>query len=759
MTMHILVVGSGGREHALATKAALSPLCARLSVAPGNAGTPGTRVPIAADDVTGMVEFAVAESVDLVIIGPDASIAAGLADALAAKGIKAFGPTQAAGRLESSKAYTRELAAALNIPSPTFARFDSGDAAGAHAWVVSFGGPVVVKQDGLAAGKGVIVPADSIEIAAAIEELGALGDFVIEERLTGPECSLIAFCDGITAVALPIVQDHKRLGDGDSGPNTGGMGTYAPAPVHLSSDDLMALFVQPVLDHLRSQGTPYMGVLFAGIMLTPDGPKLLEYNCRFGDPETQTLMPLLTSDLVDIALACVDGTLASTPVVTSSKSALTVVLSASGYPDAPTRGDEITGVDDAELTAIVNHAGTSVDDAGLLVTAGGRVLSVTGLGDTLADARANAYHAADQIHFTGKHYRSDIGWRALGASITSYAAAGVNIEEGNRAVSAMKQAVEATHGPEVLRGVGSFGGVFDLAAIKGMDNPVLVASTDGVGTKVELSARANRHWVSGHDIVNHCINDVLVQGARPLFFLDYFASGVIDAAQVASIVTGMAQACAAGGCALLGGETAEMPGVYRPGAFDVAGTLVGVAERDELLPRNVAIGDVLIGVASNGPHTNGYSLLRKIFEWLPLDAQPAPLTMPIVDALLQPHRSYLNVLMPALATGKVNALAHITGGGLVENVPRALPDDVDAVITLGSFPILPLFQLVQELTTGMDTVELYRTVNMGIGMVVIVHPDHIAAVQASIPEPTWIIGELVVGHKEVRLVDHQGARV
>ena len=749
--LHILVVGGGGREHALADKIVQSPLCRVLSIAPGNAGTPGTRVNIAADDVGSLVDYSVSSNVDLVIIGPDAAIAAGLADALHAKGIKAFGPTMAAGRLESSKTYTREIAAELGIPSPAFAQFAAGDAAGAQAWADAFGQPVVVKQDGLAAGKGVIVPSSATELADAINAISITGPFIVEERLIGPECSLIAFCDGVTAVALPLVQDHKRLNDGDLGPNTGGMGAYAPAPVNVATADLMAAFIQPVVDHLATNGTPYVGVLFAGIMLCADGPKLLEYNCRFGDPETQVLMPLLKSDLVELALACVDGTLTATPVRCSAQSALTVVVCAPGYPGEPVRGSSISGLDSAALTATVFHAGTALDAGGSLISNGGRVLSVTGVGDTLADARANAYRAAEHIQFDGAHHRRDIGWRASGASITSYAAAGVNIDEGNRAVSAMKEAVEATHGPEVLRGVGSFGGVFDLASIKDMNHPVLVASTDGVGTKVELSARANRHWVSGHDIVNHCINDVLVQGARPLFFLDYFASGVIDATQVASIVTGMAEACAASGCALLGGETAEMPGVYRPGAFDVAGTLVGVAERADLLPRNVAVGDVLIGVASNGPHTNGYSLLRKVFEWLPFDAQPAPLDMPIIDALLQPHRSYLNVLMPALGTGKVNALAHITGGGLVENVPRALPDAVDAIIYLGSFPILPLFQLVQELTTGMDLVELYRTVNMGIGMVVIVRPDDVAAVQASIPETTWVIGELVPGRKVVQL--------
>jgi phosphoribosylaminoimidazole synthetase len=337
--------------------------------------------------------------------------------------------------------------------------------------------------------------------------------------------------------------------------------------------------------------------------------------------------------------------------------------------------------------------------------------------------------------------------------LTSYAAAGVDIDEGIRAVQKMTGAIERTLGPDVLRGVGSFGGVFSAKAITAMDDPVLVASTDGVGTKVELAARAGMVRGVGADIVNHCIDDVLVQSARPLFFLDYIAASELDADLVAEVVTGMAEACEAAGCALLGGETAEMPGVYAPGAFDIAGTLIGVAERSRLLPRDdVAAGDVLIGVASSGPHTNGYSFLRKLFQWLPLDCVPAGLDRPLGEALLEPHRSYLRVLGPAIDGGLVKALAHITGGGLPENLPRVLPDGIDAHVRLGSWPVPPLFRLVGELATGVDTHELHRMLNMGIGMVVVCDPAVVDDVQASIPEQTWIIGELMSGTPGTRTV-------
>jgi phosphoribosylaminoimidazole synthetase len=436
--------------------------------------------------------------------------------------------------------------------------------------------------------------------------------------------------------------------------------------------------------------------------------------------------------------------------------AVTVVAAAAGYPTWPEAGAIVLDRHPVAGTAGDDGAGSAVRfDAGITAdgtVSGGRVLAVTGLGSSLHEAREAAYARLADLHFDGMQFRRDIGWRAPGAAVSSYADTGVDIDEGHRAVESMKQAVESTHGQGVLRGLGSFGGVFSAAAITECADPVLVASTDGVGTKVELAARLGRVRGVGHDIVNHCIDDVLVQAARPLFFLDYIAAGELDATLVADVVTGMAEACRSAGCALLGGETAEMPGVYRPGAFDVAGTLVGVAEREALLPRpNVGVGDRLVGLTSSGPHTNGYSLLRRIFEWIPMDVTPPGFDRSLGEALLEPHRSYLDVLTPALAGGRLKALAHITGGGLPENLPRVLPPDVDAAVTLGSWPVPPLFALVEELTPHMGVDERYRALNMGIGMVVVCAADDVDAVQAEIPEPTFVIGEIVAGSGRVRL--------
>lgn len=735
--MRVLVVGSGGREHAIAWACEQHDHTVTLTPELG--------------DVT-------ADDVDLVIPGPEAVLVAGIADECAFRRIPCFGPTSKQARIESSKGYSRSLATSLGVPGPAYERFETQDADGAIAWWRDFGKPVVVKLDGLAAGKGVRVPDTEAETEEAIRATAQLGQFVLEERMSGPECSLLALCDGSTAVALPLAQDHKRIGEGDTGPNTGGMGAYAPAPLGLDADALLATFVQPILDYFASAGMPYVGVLYAGLMLTADGPKLVEYNCRFGDPETQAVLPLLESDLAELALACTQRRLAGETVKVRDGAACTVVAAAPGYPDDPHTGAliELEGFSTTEWA----NRSTTVPEAILFPaavrdgrTAGGRVLAVTGLGHDLAAARAAAYRGMDGVRFANMQVRRDIGWRAPGALLHSYAETGVDIDEGTRAVERMRGAVEQTLTADVLRGVGSFGGVLSARRILELDDPVLVASTDGVGTKVELAARLGDVRGVGVDIVNHCIDDVLVQAARPLFFLDYIAAGELDAALVADVVTGMADACEAAGCVLLGGETAEMPGVYATGAFDVAGTLVGIAERGELLPRgDVAAGDALIGIASSGPHTNGYSFLRRLFEWVPMDTTPPGFDRTLGEALLEPHRSYLTVLDSALRGGKVKALAHITGGGLVENLPRVLPDGVDAEIELGSWPRSPLFALVAELATGVDAQELHRVLNMGIGMVVVCAASDVAAVQAAIDEETWVIGTLVGGERGQRRV-------
>ncbi len=725
--MHVAVIGSGGREHALMWA------CERA----------GHRVTLHSDHTH---LFDAGDVPDLVIPGPEQALVDGIRDRCQDLGIACFGPLASQTRWESSKSWAREMADSLGIPGPASARFEQNQIDEALTWWRDRGHGVVIKLDGLAAGKGVTVPADDAATIAAISS--ATGPFLLEERLEGTEISLLALCDGIHAVALPLAQDHKRIGEGDCGPNTGGMGAYAPAPAgllgHYQIDDLVQTFITPVLNWCASEGQPYIGVLYAGLMMTAKGPRLIEYNVRFGDPETQAILPLLNTDLAQIALDATRGQLRAEDLQIREGAACAVVIAAPGYPTNPVLGGHLHIPADLGTDTVWFSAGLRSDTETRYTITGGRALAVTGIGADLATARSRAYTGVHQITGDEFHYRRDIAWRAPAIGLGSYASAGVNINEGQRALSQMRSAVERTHGPEVLRGLGSFGGAWSAAALTKMDHPVLVASTDGVGTKVELALQTRRLAGVGHDLVNHCVNDVLVQGARPLFFLDYVAASTLVAEDVAEIVTAMAEACAANGCALLGGETAEMPGVYHPGTMDLAGTLVGVVEHSQLLPRDdLAAGDLLIGIASSGPHTNGYSLLRRIFSWIPLDAAPEGMNTSLADALLAPHRSYLDLLSPALATNMVKGLAHITGGGIPENLNRVLPPHLDAVVRVGSWPLPPLFALVEQLAVSMDTVELYTALNMGVGMIAVCAPSDVGELCATIPEPTWVIGELL----------------
>jgi phosphoribosylamine--glycine ligase len=421
--MNILLVGSGGREHALAWKIAQSPLVKRLVMAPGNPGMArlGEIRPVGVLDVDGLVAIAQEIGADLVVAGPESSLEAGLADALAEVGVPCFGPTQAAARLETSKAFSKAFAERHGLPT---ARFETHEAAApAKAALDRFAPPYVIKADGLAAGKGVVIAETRQEGEAAIDDMlggrfGAAGArVVIEEFMVGEEASLFALSDGKTAVLFGGAQDHKRAYDGDKGPNTGGMGTYSPAPVMTAEvvDAARASMIEPTVAGLAAEGMPYRGVMYAGLMVTAEGPKLVEYNARFGDPECQVLMLRLDSDLVPYLLAAATGKLAGMPEPAwKPQAAICVVLAARGYPDAPEKGSVIHGIGaDFGPDVAVFHAGTGLRPDGAIVATGGRVLNVCALGATLAEAREKAYAAIARIDWPEGFHRTDIGWRAL----------------------------------------------------------------------------------------------------------------------------------------------------------------------------------------------------------------------------------------------------------------------------------------------------------------------------------------------------------
>lgn len=420
--MNILILGGGGREHALAWAALQNPKCDVLIVAPGNAGIAEIATCAALDIENGsdVVEFAEEHAIDFVIIGPEAPLAAGVSDDLRAAGFLVFGPSKAAAALEASKGFTKEICDAAGAPTAAWARFT--DAASAKAYVIEQGAPIVVKADGLAAGKGVVVAMTLDEATSAIDDMfdGAFGaagaEVVIEEFMEGEEASFFVLCDGTEALPIGTAQDHKRVGEGDSGPNTGGMGAYSPAPVlsDAVADRTMNEIVRPTLQEMAKRGTPYQGVLYVGLMIKDGAPRLVEYNVRFGDPECQPLMMRLGAQAFDLMHACAEGRLNEARVNWADDHAMTVVLAANGYPGAYEKGTEIKGCEalEADSFQMVFHAGTA-RSGDKLVASGGRVLNVTARASTLREARDKVYAAVDQIDWPDGFYRRDIGWRVL----------------------------------------------------------------------------------------------------------------------------------------------------------------------------------------------------------------------------------------------------------------------------------------------------------------------------------------------------------
>ncbi len=420
--MKVLLIGSGGREHALAWKLAASPLLEKLYCAPGNPGvaTVAELVDISADDHKALIAFAKNKKIDLVVVGPEAPLVAGLSDEMRSEGIRVFGPSKAAAQLEGSKGFTKDLCARFDIPTGAYGRFNN--APKAKAYIRQQGAPIVVKADGLAAGKGVVVAMTLDEALDAVDACfeGAFGsagaEVVVEEFLDGEEASFFCICDGKTALPLGSAQDHKRVGDGDTGPNTGGMGAYAPAPVMTPEivERTMGELIEPTMRGMAEIGAPFSGILFLGLMIGKDGPKLIEYNTRFGDPECQVLMMRLNSDLLALINAAVDGKLDEVSLDWKDQPALTVVMAAEGYPSNVKKGsvirdlDKLEGIDGVK----VFHAGTAQKD-GNIIANGGRVLNVTAIADTVAEAQARAYEAVKRVDWPEGFYRSDIGWRAV----------------------------------------------------------------------------------------------------------------------------------------------------------------------------------------------------------------------------------------------------------------------------------------------------------------------------------------------------------
>ncbi|KAK0723104.1 phosphoribosylglycinamide synthetase [Lasiosphaeria miniovina] len=768
MSLRILLIGNGGREHALAWKLGQSPNVECIIVVPGNGGTAAlpkatNNSAVAADDYPALVQLALKERINLVVPGPEAPLVDGIEGFFRDARIPCFGPSKEAARMEGSKTFSKDFMKKHSIPTATFENFSDYEQASQYLKTISHN--VVIKATGLAAGKGVIIPQSLDEAQQALKDImldkafGHAGDeVVIEEFLTGDELSILSFCDGTTIRSLPAAQDHKRIGDGDTGLNTGGMGCYAPTKI--ATPALIAQIereiLQPTIDGMRSDGFPFRGCLFTGLMITPDGPRCLEYNVRFGDPETQTVLPLLVSDLADIMLACVSASplLKYVPFKLQQRFSATVVVSAPGYPSSYPKNILMQVALPPSGTTIF-HAGTKLSGDSLL-SAGGRVIAANAVGETLRAAVDKAYEGVKLIQFEGMHYRKDIAYRAFrddkAADKLTYAQSGVSIDAGNDLVNRIKAAVSTTRRPGADAEIGGFGGEVDLSQAGYPGAPIVVGAIDGVGTKLIIAQKMNKHDTVGIDLVAMNVNDLVVQGAEPIMFLDYYGCSKLDVSAAASFVEGVAKGCIDAGCALVGGETAEMPDLYTGDDYDAAGAAIGIMRSSQRLPRKEAMvsGDVLVALASSGVHSNGFSLVRRVVEKRGLSyTDDAPWDtgsgVSVGQSLLTPTRIYVKPILKVLAecAGAIKGMAHITGGGLTENVPRMLPSQLAAEIDVAAWEVPPVFKWLRE---SVAPAEMARTFNNGIGMVLAVSADGAAGVVVGLEaagEKVYTIGHLV----------------
>ncbi|PNY23501.1 Bifunctional purine biosynthetic protein ADE1 [Tolypocladium capitatum] len=762
--LRILLIGNGGREHALAWKLSQSSRVESIFAVPGNGGTATcpkvtNMASLSAEDFPGLVRFAQARGVNLVVPGPEAPLVDGVEGFFKKAGIPCFGPSREAARLEGSKTYSKDFMKKYNVPTAAYENFS--DYGKAVDYIDSISHDVVIKAAGLAAGKGVILPQTKEEAKEALKMImvdkafGAAGDeVVIEELLLGDELSVLTFCDGYTIRSLPLAQDHKRIFDGDRGPNTGGMGCYAPTNIATKelTEKIDREILEPTISGMRRERQPFRGVLFTGLMITSSGPKVLEYNVRFGDPETQTVLPLLSpdTDLAEIMLACAEGYLDNCHLKVQNKFSVTVVLAAGGYPGPYAKGTPMT-VQAPPAGSTIFHAGTKLDGS-RLETSGGRVIAINSVGDSLR-ATVDASYAALSlrvIDFEGVFFRRDIARRAFRApskEAMTYAQAGVDIQAGNDFVEKIKKAVASTKRPGADAEIGGFGGEVDLSQCGYPDAPVLVGAIDGVGTKLMIAQSMKKHDTVGIDLVAMNVNDLIVQGATPLMFLDYYGCSKLDLPSAAAFVEGVADGCRQSGCALVGGETAEMPGMYQGEDYDAAGCAVGAVTTSGRLPQKDAMveGDLLLGLASHGVHSNGFSLVRRIVQSVGLEySSKAPWdeSKTVGESLLTPTRIYVKSLLPVL--GQIKGLAHITGGGLLENVPRMLPDALAAEIDFGTWDVPPVFQWLKA-NGNVAPVEMCRTFNSGVGMVIAVEAAKADAVAQALStsEKVYRIGRLV----------------
>lgn len=780
--LNVLVLGCGGREHIIAKKICESPRCHSLHCL-GSYLNPGLKQLIKKEnkkklhyhianpsDPVAVAEYAKKEHIDLAVIGPEAPLENGVSDALWEAGVHCIGPTKQYAQIETSKGFARELFKKYSldgyIPHRTFFKTQSTIFLQEVMDILEeFGEEYVIKADGLKGGKGVQVAGDHLKNHLdAIRYICGFTDgerFVVERKVYGREFTLMSFCDGYSLAHMPIARDFKRAFKGDQGPNTGGMGSYSdctgllpdltPAD-RIKAEKINEAVVRALSTELgqRPGEIGYIGILYGSFMKTVDGDiKVIEYNARFGDPEAINVLSVLETDLLDIFIAMVEQRLNEISVSFANKATVCKYLVPEGYPEHPIKGSII------DLSQVQHHKmliygsvrrkdGKSTME---LETLGSRALAVVAVGDSIEEAEKLAEMEIQTVKGQLFH-RSDIGKSVprLNDQGFTYREAGVELNKNDAIVDGLRKFL-----PEI----GGFGGLCTVG-IDNMDlQPILVGSIDGVGTKSMIAELVGSYDSLGKDIVNHGANDVLVQGAEPLFFLDYLATDQIDSKTVVSIVNAMHQACQKIGCKLIGGETAEMTDVYRKGRWDVVGCMVGIIRDPSYLIDTTKIipGDIVIGLASNGLHTNGFTLVRRLFSESEIKENQK-----LAEALLKPHHCYLPEVKTLLKKGiQIKGLCHITGGGLIGNPPRILPNNTTMLLNPKLWPRPKIFDRIEQ--RGVSKEEMYRVFNCGLGMLVIVpHNEANRALQVLQDQsksldilPAYKVGK-IVSKRESRVV-------
>ena len=701
--MKIIVIGSGGRENILIhflNNDNNELYCIGPWINPDIHKNTVAYYISSLLDINNILNICDSINPDLIVIGPEVILETNFVDICHSKNYHCIGPSQQLAQLETSKIFTRNLLTTINKdkynPKYIYSSLKTirNDM---QKFIFNNNIDIVIKLDGLASGKGVFVQKDhfdTIENGILLVENSSTNNIVIEEKLIGEEFSLFTFSDGEHFFHLPPIQDYKRAFNYNKGPNTGGMGSIMKPFDFLTDSDLneCKTLNSDVLNAIRDKyNKPYIGILYGSYMKTIDNNiKLIEFNCRFGDSEVFNILNSINTDLSLIFSHMINKTLHHIDIHINNKINIVKYLVPEGYPTSPIRKD-------ISYYKKNNVYAASIDENNYLL--GSRAIAVYGEGNTLKEAYVNCENLINEINKDNLFWRSDIGHQ----NEITYKSCGVDIIKGNDFVKTIKQDVESTYNSNVLGKHGNFGGQFKFK------NDVLVASTDGVGTKgILIKKYKNNYYSCGHDIVNHSINDILVQGAKPLFFLDYVASSKLIIEDTASFVKGCCDACKLVNCPLLGGETAEMPTVYNEGHLDMVGTIVG----EKILQiSEMNINDIAIGIPSNGPHTNGYTLIRKILE----NNKPPE---DILETLLLPHRSYIkDVFDVANKNYLITGLCHITGGGLTENLKRTIPENL--TINLDNINYPEWCNWIQKQGNISDD-EMKRTFNCGIGFYIFV---------------------------------------